>query len=118
LDPDGYLDLYAQDVTYFDANTERRVVGLEDMRKRLAPIRELKPPFSDARYELIEPRVQPDGDMALLTFNLITYGELADGVERELARWNSSEVYRRIDGRWRIIHSHWSYVQGQPKPAS
>jgi uncharacterized protein (TIGR02246 family) len=116
LDPQGYLDLYAQDVTYFDPTTEQRVVGLEAIQKRLAPIRDLKPPFSDARYELIEPRVQPGDDMALLTFNLITYGKLSDGKERELARWNSTEAYRRIDGRWRIVHSHWSYIQGQPKP--
>jgi len=31
--------------------------------------------------------------------------------ERALTRWNATEVYRSIDGRWRIIHSHWSYVK-------
>ena len=35
--------------------------------------------------------------------------------ERELARWNSTEVYAQLEGRWRIVHSHWSYVQAQPK---
>lgn len=48
----------------------------------------------------------------------INYGKLSDGAERELARWNSTEVYSRIQGRWKIIHSHWSYVQAQPKPPS
>jgi ketosteroid isomerase-like protein len=118
LDPQGYLDLYAPDLTYFDATTERRVIGVEAMRTRLAPMQDMKPPFSDPRYELIEPKVQQHGDVALLTFNLINYGKLSDGAERELARWNSTEVYSRIQGRWKIIHSHWSYVQAQPKPPS
>jgi len=116
LDPDGYLDLFATDVTYFDPTTERRMSGLEELRARLAPVRNMKPPFSDPRYELIAPKVQRRGDVALLTFNLINYGKLSDGVERELARWNSTEVYSRIDGNWKIIHSHWSSTQPQQKP--
>jgi ketosteroid isomerase-like protein len=118
LDPGGYLDLYASEITYFDANTEQRVAGIEAMRMRLASMKELKPQFTESRYELIEPKVQPSGDMAILTFNLITYGKpIGSAEERELARWNSSEVYRRSDGGWRIIHSHWSFVQGMPRTA-
>jgi uncharacterized protein (TIGR02246 family) len=116
LDPDGYLDLFAPDVTYFDPTTERRIVGLTAMQTRLAPMKTMKAPFSDPRYEMIEPRVQRHGDVALLTFNLINYGKLADGAERELARWNSTEAYARVEGRWRIIHSHWSYIQPPVKP--
>jgi ketosteroid isomerase-like protein len=116
LDPEGYLELFAPDITYFDATTERRIVGLETMRKRLAPMKDMKPPFSDPRYEFIEPRVQLHDEVALLTFNLINYGKLSDGAERELARWNCTEAYSRVDGRWKIIHSHWSFVQAQPKP--
>jgi ketosteroid isomerase-like protein len=116
FDPDGYLGLYAPDVTYFDPTTQRRVAGLTAMQTRLAPMKTMKPPFSDPRYELIEPRVQRHGDVALLTFNLINYGKLSDGAERELARWNSTEVYSRVNGQWKIIHSHWSYTQPQEKP--
>jgi ketosteroid isomerase-like protein len=100
FDPDGYLGLYAPDVTYFDPTTQRRVAGLTAMQTRLAPMKTMKPPFSDPRYELIEPRVQRHGDVALLTFNLINYGKLSDGAERELARWNSTEVYSRVNGQW------------------
>lgn len=116
LDPDGYLELYAQDVTYFDPNIERRAAGLEALQKIVAPIRDMKAPFSDPRYEFIDPKVQHHGDVAVLTFNVLSYGKLADGVERELARWNTTEVYQRLGGAWKIIHSHWSYVQAQPKP--
>jgi len=115
LDPDGYLALYATDVTYFDPTTERRIAGATAMQTRLAPMRTMKPPFSDPRYEFIDPKVQRHGEVAVLTFNLVNYGKLADGAERELARWNSTEVYAQLEGTWRIVHSHWSYVQAQPK---
>lgn len=34
-DPDGYLDLYANDATYFDPFVERRVDGREELITRL-----------------------------------------------------------------------------------
>jgi uncharacterized protein (TIGR02246 family) len=118
LDPGGYLDLYAPDVSYFDSTTEKRVDGREAMEQRLAPIRNMKPPFVDPRYEMIDPRVQRHGDAALLTFNLVNYGKLPGKQETALARWNATEVYTRIDGRWRIVHTHWSFVKPDFKPPS
>jgi len=56
LDPDGYLGLYAENVVYFDPMTEHRVDGLEAMRKRLAPMKNLKAPFTNPRYDMIDPR--------------------------------------------------------------
>ena len=85
------------------------------MTTLLAPIKSLKPPFSDPRYEMIEPKVQRHGDVALLTFNLVNYGKLADRPESVLARWNSTEVYCHIEGKWKIIHSHWSYLKPELK---
>jgi hypothetical protein len=76
LDPQGYLDLQAPEVTYFDPFTERRVDGLDAMQVRLAPMKKMKPPFTDPRYEMIDPKVQRHGDVALLTFNLVNYGKL------------------------------------------
>ena len=76
LDPQGYLDLQAPEVAYFDPFTERRVDGLDAMRLRLAPMKKMKPPFTDPRYDMIDPKVQRHGDVALLTFNLVNYGKL------------------------------------------
>jgi ketosteroid isomerase-like protein len=115
LDPKGYLDLCAPEVTYFDPTTERRVDGLQAMQERLMPMKNAKVPFKDPRYEMSGPKVQRHGDVALLTFNLINYGKLADRPESVLARWNSTEVYRRIDRKWMIIHSHWSYIKPELK---
>jgi hypothetical protein len=64
LDPQGYLDLQAPEVTYFDPFTERRVDGLDAMRLRLAPMKKMKPPFTDPRYDMIDPKVQRHGDVA------------------------------------------------------
>jgi ketosteroid isomerase-like protein len=115
LDPQGYLDLMAPEVTYFDPTTDARVDGLEAMQMRLAPIRNMKLPFTNPRYDMLNPKVQRHGDVALLTFNLVSYGTLPEKPESVLARWNSTEVYARIDGKWRIAHSHWSYIKPEIK---
>ena len=115
FDPQGYLDLQAPEVSYFDPFTESRVDGLDALQVRVAPMKNMKPPFTDPRYEMINPKVQRHGDVALLTFNLVNDGKLPDGPERVLSRWNSTEVYSRIGGTWKIIHSHGSFIQPEVK---
>jgi len=64
---------------------------------------------------MIDPKVQRHGDVALLTFNIVNYGKLPSTPARVLARWNSTEVYGRIGGAWKIIHSHWSHLRPELK---
>jgi ketosteroid isomerase-like protein len=116
LDPDGYIDLFAPEMTYFDPTTDARIDGVEAMKARLAPIRKMKAPFKNPRYDMLNPKLQHHGDVAVLTFNIVSYGTMPDKPESVLARWNSTEVYARIDGRWRIAHSHWSYIKPEVKP--
>ena len=114
-DPDGYLRLYAEEATYFDPFGPKRVDGFEELNARLAPMRGITLPFTEPRYEMIDPVVQVDGDLAVLTFNLVNYGKPAGTPDEALlARWNATEVYRAIEGEWRIIHAHWSFTQGEP----
>ena len=121
-DPDGYLDIYARDATYFDPFTQKRVDGIAALRAQVEPIRSMKPPFTDIRYEMVDPRVQVDGDVAVLSFNLVDYGKpVGSSQETVVARWNASEVYRRDRGAWKIMHTHWSFLQPQmaaPQQAS
>jgi ketosteroid isomerase-like protein len=113
-DPDGYLGLYADDATYFDPFREKRVDGLAELQTRMATMRGIALPFTEPRYDMIDPLVDVDGNIAVLTFNLVNYGKPSDSAEeRVLARWNATEVYRQIDGEWRIIHTHWSFTQPQ-----
>ncbi|HEX2443181.1 MAG TPA: nuclear transport factor 2 family protein [Vicinamibacterales bacterium] len=111
-DPDGYLSLYARDATYFDPFREKRVDGLDELHAALAAMRGVKLPFTEPRYDMINPVVHVEGRTAVLTFNLVNYGKLSGGDEETvLARWNATEVYRETDGRWRIFHTHWSLTQ-------
>ncbi len=61
------------------------------------------------RFEIIEPRVQVAGDVAVLTFRFKSYGG-AGSID-----WNTNEVYQRDQAGWRIIHTHWA--PHQPPPA-
>jgi len=111
-DPRGYLEIMAPEVTYFDPTLDARVDGLQNMRDLLVP---WTGKIRIDRYEMVNPKVQQHGDAALLTFNLVNYRRLPAGSERPVIRWNSTEVYARIDGRWRLVHSHWSYVKPELK---
>ena len=113
-DPDGYLGLYARDATYFDPFQEKRVDGLDELNARLAAIRGAALPFTEPRYDMINPVVHVDGDVAVLTFNLVNYGKPSGSAEETvLARWNATQVYCKVDGAWRILHTHWSFTQPQ-----
>jgi SnoaL-like protein len=89
--PQAYLDLYAPDVTYFDPFREKRVDGLRAMRTLFAPLRDAKPPFTDPRYEMIDPE-----NAALRGPRAVDVqpGELREAPgqsETVLARWNATE---------------------------
>jgi ketosteroid isomerase-like protein len=59
------------------------------------------------RYEMTDSKVQRHGDVAVLTYNLRSEGLQPDG-KQVTVRWNSTAVYARVGGNWRMIHSHWS----------
>jgi ketosteroid isomerase-like protein len=116
-DPDGYLDLYTNDATYFDPFRAKRVDGLDTLKAQTASMRDVKLPFTEPR-EMLDPTVQVEGSIALLTFNLVNYGKLSGSTEETvLARWNATQVYREVNGGWRIIHTHWSFTQPPTGPA-
>ncbi len=101
-DPDGFLEITDPEVVYFDPFQPRRLNGIEELRKLYAGLRGK---FRIDRYEIVDPKVQVSGDIAVLTFNFVPHGS-----EGEM-RWNATEVYRRRGGQWRIIHTHWSLTQ-------
>ena len=99
-DPDGFLEISDTDVTYFDPFVEKRLNGREELR---ALYETLRGQVKLDEFEFIEPRVQVAGDMAVLTYNFRSQG--GDTV----SEWNTTEVFRRRDGRWRIVHTHWAF---------
>jgi ketosteroid isomerase-like protein len=106
-DPKGYLELYAGEVTYFDPSREKRVDGLDAMTQLLNPI---TGKIKIDRIEMLNPKVQRYGDIATLSYNLVNYRRQPDGTEQVLNKWNNTEVFRKMDGGWKIIHSHWSFT--------
>jgi ketosteroid isomerase-like protein len=112
-DPQGFFDIMSPDQTYFDPMTEKRIDGQEALKKYIAPF---AGKISIERVEMIDPKVQRVGDLAVLTFNLNDYGAQMAGGPKTTARWNSTEVYQRINGSWKIVHSHWSYIKPQIVP--
>ena len=111
-DPQGYLETYAAEVTYFDPMVGRRLDGLPVVRRVLASI---SGKVRVDRFEMIDPQVRIYGDVAVLTFNLVDY--VAGGDDTLRVGWNSTEVYRRLNGSWRIVHSHWSLTGSPPQQA-
>jgi ketosteroid isomerase-like protein len=104
-DPGGYLELYAESLTYFDTRTPLRVDGHQAIENYMRPLRGK---VSADRYEMLNPDVQLYGDAAILTYNLVTYELQDNGTEKVLNRWNSAQVYSPVKGAWKIVHAHWS----------
>lgn len=100
----AFVKLSDADVVYFDPSLERKIEGLDQLRTHYEGMN--LPPSK--RSEMIRPVVQVEGGIAVLTFNLDSY--TANGV----IKWNCTEVYRlNKDNQWKIIQTHWSYVQPQ-----
>lgn len=107
-DPDGFLELYAPDISYFDPITAARIDGHAAMAEYYRP---WAGKIRVSRYELINPKVVVTGEMALLTYNLVNFFVDANGSEAVGSRWNSTVVYQQQGGAWKSIHSHWSFTE-------
>jgi ketosteroid isomerase-like protein len=107
-DPGGFLDLYAADVSYFDPGTAVRIDGHPAMATYYAP---WVGKIQIVRYDMLSPHVVVEGNMALLTYNLVNYIRDAHGAEVIGSQWNSTVVYRRLGDSWKTVHSHWSFTR-------
>jgi ketosteroid isomerase-like protein len=101
-DPDGFLEICAPDVVYFDPYREMRVDGLPALT---ALYETFRGQVRFDHFDILNPHVQASADLAVLTFNFVSY------TSDQTSRWNCTEAYRKEpDGHWRIIQSHWSYT--------
>ncbi len=100
-DPAGFIEISAPDVVYFDPFIVRRIDGRDALKTYYTPGQV----YVD-RYELLNPHIQLCGDMAVLTFNYVSWTGDSE------SRWNCTEVYRKDAEGWRIIQTHWSFTEG------
>jgi ketosteroid isomerase-like protein len=101
-DPDGFIDLSAADVSYFDPFTECRLDGIAALRSLYDQFRGK---IHIDRFEMIDPRVQVACDVAVLTYRFESHGSEGS------MQWNTTEVYRKTQDGWKIIHTHWAFHQ-------
>jgi ketosteroid isomerase-like protein len=100
--PTGYLNIYAEDFTYFDPM--QRINGFEKIKELYESIRGK---IQVEKYEMINPVVQIYGKTVVLSYILESYSE------GKISRWNCTEVYKQqADKQWKIIHNHWSLSRG------
>jgi ketosteroid isomerase-like protein len=104
-DPSGFLELCAEDVTYFDPFLARRIDGLAALTDYYRPLRGT---ISAPHHQLLHPRVVAAGELAVLSFQFVS----ANAAGGDQQRWNCTEAYRRDGGRWRIVQTHWSFTEG------
>ncbi len=98
--PTPYLKLYSKDFTYFDPSTDFRLDGWDKIEELYESMRGK---VYVERFEIINPKVQLNGNMAVLSFNLHMFA--GDMVWKE----NCTEVYLFTEEKeWKIIHSHFS----------
>lgn len=101
------MDIAADDVTLFDfePGAQLRMEGLEAFRNYMSPIAEQVPPHT---FDIVNPKVQAYDDTAILTYHWNAF--MTDG--KPLPSWKATSVYHWKDGQWRMVHTHWSTVQG------
>ncbi len=106
-DPDGFLELSADDVTYFDPWQPTRLDG----RAALAAMYDgVRGTVHIDSYAFVEPAVCAAGDLAVLSYRFESTG--GEGV----MRWNTTEVFRRVaepggGPGWEIVHTHWALTE-------
>lgn len=101
-DVEKYLEISADDVSYFDQATAKRLDGIAELSKHY---RSFAGQFHFDRFEFVDPRIEISADFAVLAYNLIVY----EAAKAE--HWNITNVYRKIRDRWEICHTHASPTQ-------
>ncbi|GAP12679.1 ketosteroid isomerase homolog [Longilinea arvoryzae] len=109
-DPFGYVEISTPEVTYLDVGTQPRLTGCEALRAYYA---QAAGKIFFEVMDFVDPQVRVCGDLAVMPFRFISTSLNPDGSVARCTPWNVSEVYVRRDGQWRILHTHFSFNQGQ-----
>ncbi len=102
--PDHDLATYDPAVTLFQTPFATRLDGLPAVRESYERYRGM--PVCDG-YEIVDPKVQASGDIAVLTFHF----ECRNGSDP--SRYFATQVWQQKKEGWKVIHTHWSKVRTQ-----
>ena len=108
-DPWGFTDICDGDVTYFDTGTPRRIDGLTALKSEYA--KRVGKIHYDV-MEFIDPKLILYGNTAVLFYRFFSTNLNPDGSIASRTPWNCSEVFVKINNQWKIVHTHWSFING------
>jgi len=100
-DTEGFLEISAPDVTYFDPFLDAPIRGLENLRAYYRGF----PAQQNPPGEMTNAHVQVLGTVAVLTFNYTSHSKMGT------LRWNTTEVYQQGAEGWRIVHTNWALMK-------
>jgi uncharacterized protein (TIGR02246 family) len=106
-DPFGFVELSADDISYVDPGLAQPILGLDAYR---AYMKQIEGRIHYQGSEFIAPRTVVVGDAAVLTYNYLSAVVAPGGEVTSRTPWNVTEVYCRRDGRWKIVHGHFSFT--------
>jgi ketosteroid isomerase-like protein len=103
-DTDTYRELVADDVSSFEAETPVRIDEVEFHLHYMRQRKTLRPPNVQYRLDIVNPRVQLYGNVAIATYTLVATRSDEGGIR--FSTTNETRVFVREDGRWMMVHFH------------
>ena len=98
----GFGKGFAEDATYFDdVAATTRLDGKQEIINYFSTLAGLVPEHD---FELVDPKVQVYGDIAILTLHY--HGSINDTAIGQ--PWKATSIYRFQEGDWKVVHAHWS----------
>ena len=113
-DPSNFAEQFkniAEDYTEFNGEYATRLDGKSMIMKLSEPGG--KDPNRTAAAEMLNPKVQVYGDVAILTYNFAGVSKNKDG-ETKSNRAKSTRVYAKQAGQWKLVHANFA-PDPQPK---
>lgn len=96
---------FADDYTEFNSDYSTRLEGKAQAIRLAEPSG--KDPNRSAAAEMLNPKVQIYGDVAILSYNYAGVSKNKDG-EVKAIRAKSTRVYAKIGGKWKIVHANFA----------
>jgi len=95
----------AEDYTELNSEAATRVEG-RALAGRIAEALN-KDPGTSLASEMLNPKVQVYGDVAILSYNYLGYSQDKDGTVKP-NRAKSTRVYARQGGKWMLVHANFA----------
>ena len=96
---------FSDDYTEFNGEFATRLEG-KSLNMRLSEPAG-KDPNRTMVSEMLNPKVQVYGDVAILSYNYAGVSKNKDG-EMKPVRAKSTRVYAKLDGKWKMVHANFS----------